>query len=120
MDFLDLMQWLTPVIGGVVGWLASRINRRMDSQKQLLDTLERQSNDIAELYQKMGFVLRAIEKRNVCRYFSICPVDAELQRTQKDHQRKAGIDGQCEGEDCEEDGDSDRSLFPYRPPPVPV
>lgn len=68
------------VVGPAIGWLAARITRRVDSQKQLLDALDRQNKDIVKLYREMGIIRRAVESRNLCRYIKVCPVDYALRK----------------------------------------
>lgn len=119
MDWFDLIQWAAPVVGGVVGWWVARINRRVDSQKQLLDTLDRQANDIAGLYEEMGFIRRAVEKRNACRYLPVCPVDVELRKQKRNYRQPQPHNRQRNGPDSYNIENPDGTPDASRPPPEP-
>lgn len=105
------------VVGPAIGWIAARITRRTDSQKQLLDTLERQADDIAELYENMGYVLRALNKRNVCRYIAVCPVDAELRKVKRGQANRKPRNRQYNGPDDYESTGVECTPDTGRPPP---
>ncbi|MEG2555530.1 MAG: hypothetical protein RSA53_05490 [Odoribacter sp.] len=94
MDWMALVQWGLPsgFVCALVSWFAGRKRSKIednrsanDAYENLLDTLNRQSDDIQKLYNELGYIRRAIEKRNVCRYLANCPVDVELRRAKGYH-----------------------------------
>lgn len=119
MDWLDIIQWATPVFGGIVGWWVARINRRVDSQKQLLDALDRQNEDLAKVYEEMGYIRRAVERRNTCRYLPVCPVDVELRRYKTVYRQQKPHPRQYKGEGNHHTDPDDSSTVTGRPPPEP-
>jgi hypothetical protein len=113
----DLIQWVTMVVGPAIGWLAARITRRVDSQKQLLDALDRQNKDIVKLYTEMGIIRRAVERRNQCRYINVCPVDYALRKSPV-VDRKLHADSRQYCVDENSDSETyDGSSVTGRPPP---
>lgn len=118
MDW-DLIQWATMIVGPAVGWLAARITRRVDSQKQLLETIERQGNSIAELYERQGYTDRILAARNSCRYIALCPIDAELWRLKAINRQPQPHNRQRNGPDSYNIENPDGTPDAGRPPPEP-
>lgn len=89
MAWMDLLQLALPsgFIGGVVGWFTGRVRRKTESIDRLMELINKQSDEISELYEFKGYVLRVLCCRNNCRYIAICPIDRELRRTKANAQR---------------------------------
>lgn len=118
--WMDLLQWALPsgFIGALITWMANRGKRETDSLERLLDALNRQSDDISNLYKELGYIRRAVEKRNACRYLAMCPVDVELRKTKGFNQQShSPRERQREGDGNYNSEAIDGTVIAGKPPP---
>lgn len=122
--WIDILQWALPSgLAGAITWLFNKRQRKIQSDKavneayeNLSTTLKNQSDDIKNLYKELGFIRRAVEMRNICRYYAVCPVDAVL-RGQKSSKGKTNCNGQRDRENGDNPETRSDSPGTSRPPP---
>ncbi|WP_146216400.1 hypothetical protein [Sanguibacteroides justesenii] len=123
--WIDILQWALPSgLAGAITWIVNKRQREIQSDKaineayeNLSTTLKNQSDDIKNLYRELGLVRRAVERRNICRYYAICPVDAELRGQKGSKGIQASVNGQRDRENGDNPGTRDSSPGTSRPPP---
>lgn len=126
---INFLMYVLPggCLGSFATWLVNRKQRRIDTgnaanaaYEKLLDTLNRQSDDISNLYKELGYIRRAVEKRNICRYLAACPVDVELRRAKNYYPGSPrAANGQREGAGNYNGEACDGSTITGIPPPAP-
>lgn len=125
---INFLMYVLPAgcAGSFATWLVNRRQRKIETgnaaneaYEKLLDLLNRQGDDIIKLYEKVGHIQRAIEKRNGCHYLSVCPVDRELRRA-KGYQpgNPPTANGQRDGADNYNGEACDGSTITGIPPPA--
>ena len=123
--WIDILQWALPSgLAGAITWIVNKRQRKIQSDKAVNEayenlslTLKTQSDDIKNLNKELGFIRRAVEMRNVCRYYPICPVDAELRGQKGSKGLQRGGDGQRDRENGNNPGTREGTPGSGRPPP---
>jgi hypothetical protein len=120
--FSDILQWLLPTggLGSIFAWLGSKILRRLQETKEVHDTYKTLYEDISEtlkslqnevdgLHKELGRFRRSVSKMYGCRYYPDCPVQRELQNSEKNRDRSKGKkpNGQSGDRDAESQSDPD-------------